>query len=181
MSRSCPGRRYLYSSAGIEVQGVRISSKLSSGDEHLAIVQSRSRVKESHGPQTARRREQVRRGIENIDSREGAAGGGKRESSDHEHGAVIKQSGGVIRQATPPDHRLEATEPEVRIVSKKDNPKPNALWERSRIFDNASKIASPSPGHRTMNDLDQTNEEFSSMNASLFGGYVNAGLSGLAQ
>jgi hypothetical protein len=30
----------------------------------------------------------------------------------------------------------------------------------------------------TMNDLDQTNEEFSSMNAFLFGGYVNAGLSG---
>ena len=41
------------------------------------FVQSRSRVKESRGPQTARRREQVRRGIENIDSREGAAGGGK--------------------------------------------------------------------------------------------------------
>jgi hypothetical protein len=62
---------------GSEIQGGRISSKLPSGDEHLAIVQSRSRVKESRGPPTARRREQVRRGIENIDSREGAARGGK--------------------------------------------------------------------------------------------------------
>jgi len=78
----------------------RINFRLSTGDEHLAIGQSCSRVKESRGPQTARRRERVRRGIEDIDSRKGAAGGGKRESFDHEHGAVPIAVGTVADYAT---------------------------------------------------------------------------------
>src|ERR1700730_10432293 len=76
---------------GAEVHG-RIGFKLSSGYEHVPVVQLRNSVKEASGSHSACGRELVGSGIKHFDNCGAVTGGvGEEKSSDHKHSAVIEQ------------------------------------------------------------------------------------------